>query len=93
MVDASEKFATKTYRCEWVAKVYPVDQYGQATKEPPFYDKAWPTREKALADLNNVTEPHPHIASRRAYPSAPHSYYDTGVSYREVEIASTPATE
>jgi hypothetical protein len=90
MVDEPKKFATKTYRCEWVARVYPVDQYWQATKEPPYYEQAWPTHQQALTDLNSVTEPDPHIASRRIYRRTPtQGLYDTGVSYREVEIAST----
>ncbi|MCS4088788.1 hypothetical protein [Rhizobium sp. BK176] len=93
MADDTEKFATKTYRCEWVAKVYPVDQYGQATKEPPYYEKPWPTHQQAKADLEAVTEPHPHIDTRRIYRPAPQGYYDTGVYYREVEIASTSVAE
>ncbi|MCZ7860613.1 hypothetical protein O9X98_04270 [Agrobacterium salinitolerans] len=93
MADHPEKFATRTYRCEWVAKVFPVDQYGQASKEPPFHEKACPTRELALTHLNGVTEPHPRNDKRRVYRDAPHGYYDIGVFYREVLIASTAATE
>lgn len=93
MVDEPKNFATKTYRCEWVSYVRPVDQYGQPTQEPPFYEKPWPTHQQAKADLEAITDPHPHIATRRIYRPAPHSYYDTGVDYREVEIASTPASD
>lgn len=82
-------FATKTYRCEWVAEVYPVDQYDKRQNEPPFYEAPFPTREEAEADLLAVTIPHPIMKSRRIYRDAPHGYYSTGVRYREVEISST----
>lgn len=79
-------FQFKTYRCEWVAEVYSVDQYGQRQRESPFYEKAWPTRDEAVVDLMFVTVPDPHVADRRRYPKAPHSYYECGVRYREVNV-------
>ncbi len=80
------KFETKTYRCEWVAEVYPVDQYDRRQNEPAFYESAFPTREEAMEDLMCVTTEHPNSSSRRIYSNAPHDYYSTGVRYREVEI-------
>lgn len=85
-------FATKTYRCEWVAEVYPVDQYDKRQNEAPFYEAAFPTRREALDDLMAVTTHHPNSPHRRVYRDAPHGYYSTGVRYREVEISSTPST-
>ncbi len=80
------KHRHKTYLCEWVAEVFQVDQYDRRINEPPFYEKSFHERKDALEDLINVTKPHPHIASARVYPSAPHGYYSTGVRYREVPI-------
>lgn len=85
-----EGFEYKTYRCEWVAEVYPVDQYDKRQNEPPFYSQAFGTREDAERDLMAATKPHPHSTSRRVYPDAPHDYYSTGVRYREVEVIFTP---
>ncbi len=85
-------FATKTYRCEWVAEVYPVDQYDKRQNETAFYEAAFPTREEAEADLMSITTHHPNSTSRRVYRDAPHGYYSTGVRYREVEISTTPPT-
>jgi hypothetical protein len=82
------QFVHKTYRCEWVAEVYQVDQYDRrqpGADYPLFYEKAWPTREQALADLEAVTAPDPHVPDRRRFPNAPHDYYSCGVRYREVE--------
>jgi hypothetical protein len=83
------KFTTKTYRCEWVAEVFPVDQYDRRQKdELPFYEAAFPTREEAEADLMSITTHHPNSTSRRVYRDAPHGYYSTGVRYREVEMSA-----
>lgn len=85
------KFQFKTYRCEWVAEVYEVDQYDRRLPKlvggKQFYEKPWPTCEEALADLEAVTQPHPNSTSRRVFPGAPHQYYSTGVRYREVEAS------
>lgn len=80
------EFQTKTYRCEWVAEVFPVDQYDKRQNEEPFYEAAFPTRREALDDLLSVTTHHPNSPHRRIYRDAPHGYYSTGVRYREVEI-------
>lgn len=85
-------FATKTYRCEWVAEIYPVDQYDKRQNEPPFYEKAFPTRKEAFADLMAMTTHQPISPHRRIYWDARHGYYSTGVRYREIEISSTSAT-
>lgn len=85
------QFAKKTYRCEWVAEVFQVDQYDKrmsAREHPPFYEKAWPTWEQAIDDLEAVTIPHPHSLTRRRYLGASHDYYSCGVRYREVEEKS-----
>lgn len=92
------EFKHKTYRCEWVAEVFEVDQYDrrlQLAGQKSFYEAAFPTREEAQADLERVTTPHPVSTSRRVFPGAPHGYYSCGVRYREVEVSSSkdePAT-
>lgn len=79
-----DEFQYKTYRCEWVAEVYPVDQYDRRLKEPPIYEKEFPTHSEAYEHLMDVTEKHPYVTGRRVYKTAPHEYYYTGVRYREV---------
>jgi len=84
---AAPLFLYKTYRCEWLAEVYVVDQYEQRQSlAEVFYASAHPTRELAAQELLDVTVPDPHVPDRRIYLSAPHGYYRTGVRYREVEV-------
>lgn len=80
-------FQTKTYRCEWLAEVFSIDQYGKRDmEEKEFLQEVFPTHQEALDYLMNVTEEHPYSSSLRVYKPAPHSYYSTGVRYREVEV-------
>ena len=79
-------FQFKTYRCEWVSEVFPVDQYDRRTKEPELYIKAFPTYEEAYDDLMFVTKPHPYVSGRRVYEAAPHDFYSTTVRYREMPV-------
>ncbi len=75
-------FAYKTYRCEWVAKIIFVDQYGQEDRaSPPAYERAWPTREEAEADMKRNTREHEHVKGR--WVRGP--YEEGRVAYREVE--------
>jgi hypothetical protein len=87
-MSGNEDFQHKTYRCEWVAEVFPVDQYDARQHEPVFFEAAFPAREKAQEELERVTTPHPSSSSRRVYPNAPHGYYSCGVRYREVEVSN-----
>lgn len=86
MTERTEKptdgFKHKTYRCEWVAKIVVVDQYGREDRStPPPYEQAWPTREEAEADMRRVTREHEHVKGR--WVRGP--YEEGQVSYREVE--------
>lgn len=76
------EFEYKTYRCEWIAEVFTVDQYGQRSRfSEVWWNEVCPTKEKATQALHSVTkEGYP----RRIYPGAEHTYYDSGVFYREV---------
>jgi hypothetical protein len=78
----------KTYRIEWIAEVYQVDQYGVRVKTPPIYEKAWPTFQEAKADIEAITEPHPYVQDRRVYPLAPHQYHEAGVSLRQAFVST-----
>ena len=82
------EFQFKTYRCEWVTEVYPVDQYDRRTKEPPFYEKTFATFEEAREHFDEVTEVRQGSSPLRRFwkEKAPHDYYGVGVRYREVEI-------
>jgi len=82
----AEGFSLKTYRCEWVAEVYGVDQYGARNTYPVYYERAWPTKEAADADLETVSRPHSHVAGRRVSDIPGHSYHECGVRYREVLV-------
>lgn len=88
------EFQFKTYRCEWVAEVYEVDQYGMRARDAEvWYETVWPTREEALTALNSVLEPEPQNPNRPGrYPAARHGYYSAGVSYREVLTCTYVAT-
>lgn len=84
----SDGFQYKTYRCEWVAEVYEVDQYGMRAKDAEvWYESAWPTRDEALSALDRRLEPEPENPNRRGrYPEAKHGYYNADVRYREVLV-------
>lgn len=82
-----DDFKYKTYRCEWVAEVYEVDQYNQRQKNSTiFYQSIHPTQQLADQALDDVTEPCKYVEGRRLYPSAPHSYYSCSVSYRQILV-------
>ncbi len=80
-------FEYKRYRCEWVARVFTVDQYGKSSSSSEvWWESVWPTREEALQALHSVTlEGHP----RRVFPNAKHDYYGSEVFYREVHDKSS----
>ena len=83
-------FSHKLYRCEWVAYIDEVDQYGQSHR--PYWEDAHPTREAALASLERVSKPHEYVSGRRVPRKAPHSYMECGVRYREVLERDIPAS-
>lgn len=81
----NDGFTRKTYRCEWVAEVYEVDQYGFRQGET-WYLREFPTREQALAHLERIlVQPSSNVNRPGNWPDAKHGYYDCGVRYREVE--------
>lgn len=82
------EFQYKTYRCEWIAEVFPVDQYDRRTKEPSFYEMAFPTFEEAREHFDEITETRAGSSPLRRFwkGKAPHPYYSVTVRYRETPV-------
>lgn len=91
MTTDAPAFAHKTYRCEWLARVAMVDQYGRSVpREEPEYEQAWPTRELAQADMERVTTAHPVLGrvGKTVYSIGAVAYREVPVEQVEPEITS-----
>lgn len=60
------EYTFKTYRVEWAAEVYTVDQYGnEFSPSEILYYKGFPTRDEAVEHLEEISYPHKYVQGRR----------------------------